>query len=258
MHDRYLPARPSDARLDIVEQELQDFSYMVSHDLAATFRHMSAFARLFLSEFDSELTNRQRTYARHVQQANQKCQSMMEQLLVFSRAQQRVLEPVRLDATAVMEAALKQFAGEAQAIGAQVVIEPLGEVYADPELLALMFRHLLSNALKFRRPVGAARIAICATTDEDYWRLRIRDNGVGVEPEYRERAFRMFQRLNREEAYPGVGAGLAICRRVAHRHGGETQFIDCDDGACVELALPHASASASSCLQEVVGASALH
>jgi signal transduction histidine kinase len=67
----------------------------------------------------------------------------------------------------------------------------------------------------------------------------VRDNGVGVEPRHREAAFAMFRRLNGGDVYPGAGAGLAICRRIARRHGGEARFVDCAEGACVEFAVPH-------------------
>jgi len=239
MHDRFLPARPSAERLDTVEQELQDFSYMVSHDLAASFRHLSAFSRLLLDEFEQTLTSRQRAYAEHLQLANTRCQLMMEQLLVFSRAQQRVLAPIQQDATLAMGLAMLKLVRDGQPLDAEVVSEPLGFVYADPDLLGLVFRHLVSNALKFRRPDAPARIEVSGDSDRSAWRLRVRDNGIGVETKHREKAFRMFQRLN-GDAFAGVGAGLALCRRVAHRHGGDVEFIDCETGACVELWLPHA------------------
>jgi len=125
-----------------------------------------------------------------------------------------------------------------QATEAEVSIELLGEVYADANLLALALNHPMDNAIKFRRPSVRPRIAVQAAPDGEFWRLRITDNGLGVEPAYREKAFGMFQRLNGEDAFPGAGAGLAICRRIARRHGGDLTFLDCDEGACVELALP--------------------
>ena len=239
MPDRFITARPSNQRLETVEQELQDFSYTVSHDLAASFRRMSAFSQLLVGEFAEDLSYRQRTYAEQVQVASTRCQLMMEQLLVFSRAQGRLLEPVRHDATLAVRLAMLQLLRDRQPVNAEVTIEPLGYVYADPDLLGLLLRHLFSNASKFRCPDQAHKIHVSAVWDRDFWRLHIRDNGLGVEPEYREQAFQMFRRLHGDDAYPGVGAGLAICRRIAHRHGGEITFLDCDDGAWVELRLPN-------------------
>jgi light-regulated signal transduction histidine kinase (bacteriophytochrome) len=233
-------AIPDRERIDAAERELQAFSYIVSHDLAASFRQVAGFSQLLLSEFGDDLTSRQQTHACHIRTATDKCQSMLEQLLVLSRVQQKVLSVQCLDATAIAQLAEFRLSAEIRAAGAEVSIVALGEVMADPHLLAQAFDSLLDNAIKFRVAGVAPRIVIQGTQDADFWRLRISDNGPGVEPAYRDKAFGMFQRLNSEDAYAGVGAGLAICRRIARRHGGDARFVDSDDGACVELALPRA------------------
>jgi light-regulated signal transduction histidine kinase (bacteriophytochrome) len=225
---------------DRVEQELQDFSYMVSHDLAASFRHVSEFSRLLLKDLGDNLTPKQQGYAKRVQFASGRCQAMMEQLLIFSRAQQRPLALARQDATLMMRIAAMQLSEEVHAAGAEVAIAPLGEVYADADLLSLAFRHLLDNAVKFRRPGVTPRVEISAAPVGLDWVLRVSDNGLGVAAEYREKAFRMFQRLQSEDAYPGVGAGLALVRRIARRHGGEARFVDQAEGACVEMVISSA------------------
>jgi light-regulated signal transduction histidine kinase (bacteriophytochrome) len=227
-----------------VGEELQEFSYIVSHDLAASFRHLAGFSRLLLGELGDDLTNRQREHAEQIRTASDKCLLMMEQLLVFSRVQQKPLEPVSLDAAPTLQLAMLQLALEVRDAGAEITVEPLGEVYADPALLTIAFRHALDNAIKFSRPGIRPRIAIQNASDEAFWRVRIADNGLGIAPEHRDRVFGMFQHLNGEEAYLGVGAGLAICRRIARRHGGEASFIDRAEGACFELALPHAAGQA--------------
>jgi light-regulated signal transduction histidine kinase (bacteriophytochrome) len=234
-HSAELDALP-DPRSAAAEQELQAFSYIVSHDLAASFRHVSEFSRLLLGELGDGLTGRQQVHADRIRAATDKCHSMMEQLLVFSRVQQKRLEPVRQDAVQTLRLAMMQTGVDAG--GSGLTIEPLGEVFADADLLTVALGSLLDNAFKFRRPGVPTRIAVRPAHDEGFWRARITDNGIGVEPAYREKAFQMFSRLNGEAAYPGVGAGLALCRRIARRHGGDVSFVDCDDGACVELALP--------------------
>jgi len=226
-----------DDRCEAAEQELRAFSYFVSHDLGAPLRHVSEFLRLLLGEL-GVLTDRQQAFADQVLSASAKSRTMMDQLVVFSRTQQKTLETVRLDASLTLQLSLLQLSEQVRAAGAELSVEPLGEVEADAELLALAFRHLLDNAIKFRRPDVRPRIVVQCVHEEDVWRMRISDDGPGVEPAHRERAFQMFQRLNGEDAFPGVGAGLAICRRIARRHGGDARFLDCAQGACVELALP--------------------
>jgi signal transduction histidine kinase len=226
-----------EARATAAEMELQAFSYIVSHDLATSFRHLSEFSRLLVRDLGEGLTGRQQSHARHIRGASDRCQLMMDRLLLFSRVQQKVLEPAQHDPTSAVLIAVTQLA-IADGSAPCVSLEPLGDVFADGELLGLVFQHLLDNAFKFRRPEGPLRIVIAAHHDSTAWRVRITDNGVGVEPALRAKAFEMFRRLNGEAAYPGVGAGLAICRRIARRHGGELEFLDCPEGACIELALP--------------------
>jgi light-regulated signal transduction histidine kinase (bacteriophytochrome) len=236
-----LPARSRQAsqeeRREAAEQELQAFSYFVCHDLSAPLRHVSEFSRLLLDEL-GVLTDRQQAFADHILAASAKSRLLLDQLLTFSRVQQKTLETACLDASLTLRLALLQLSGQVQAAGAELSVEPLGEVEADAELLALSLHHLLDNAIKFRRPGVRPRVVIQAAHDKAFWRMRIADNGIGVEPANRERAFQMFQRLNGETAFPGVGAGLTICRRIARRHGGEVGFVDHAQGACVELALP--------------------
>jgi light-regulated signal transduction histidine kinase (bacteriophytochrome) len=235
---------PAAAQLDGgVERELKEFSYIVSHDLAASFRHLAGFSQLLVGDLGGDLSSRQQGHADHIRCAADKCLAMMEQLHVFSRVQQQPLLRELRDATPAMQLSLLHLAREIRDAGAEISLEPLGEVYADQYLLTLALRCLLDNAIKFRRPGIAPSITIRATSDRTCWRLRMADNGCGVEPAGRERAFGMFQRLNGENAYPGVGAGLAICRRIARRHAGEATFLDCACGACIELALPFPGAA---------------
>jgi light-regulated signal transduction histidine kinase (bacteriophytochrome) len=220
------------------EEELQSFSYIVSHDLAASFRHVSEFSRLLLGELAEDLTVRQQSHATHIRAATDNCQAMMEQLLAYSRVQQKTLDKVWQDANTSFDLPILQLMARAAAEGAELHIEPLGEVCADTALLVLAFRLLMDNAVKFRRPDVRPRIAVRPAHDDLMWRMQITDNGIGVDPAYREKAFQMFHRLHGEDAFPGVGAGLAICRRIARRHDGGLTFLDCAEGACIELALP--------------------
>jgi light-regulated signal transduction histidine kinase (bacteriophytochrome) len=220
------------------EEELKSFSYIVCHDLAASLRHLTQFSRLLSRERGDGLSDRERVLGEHMREAGTTCEAMLQQLAAFSRVQQKPLAKVLQDATPIMWQSLLRAADRARAAGAEITVEPLGEVYADGELLAVVFDALIDNAIKFARPDVPARIAIKPAHDETTWRVRISDNGLGVEPAYREAAFQMFRRLHRQAVYPGVGAGLAISRRIARLHGGEAAFLDCAEGACVELALP--------------------
>jgi light-regulated signal transduction histidine kinase (bacteriophytochrome) len=238
-HSAQVPLGAAD-RSVALEAELRDFSYMVSHDLAASLRHVSEFSRLLTAEIGGDLTERQRTHVDYIHAAAGRCQAMMDQLLAFSRAQQAAIAPMRHDATQTMRLALRQQAS-LETSGAKVTLAPLGEVFADAKLLAIAFGHLLDNAVKFHVPGAPPQVSIAPAHDGDAWRVRITDNGMGIDPKHTERAFQMFRRLNGEADFPGVGAGLAICRRIARRHGGDVRFVECAEGACAELSLPRAA-----------------
>jgi light-regulated signal transduction histidine kinase (bacteriophytochrome) len=226
-----------DGRCAAAELELQTFSYLVSHDVAASLRQVVEFSRLLVGEAGDRVADEQSPYLAPVRAAAAKSQLMMEQLLTFSRVQQRVMNRIQQAASPALKAPLLQLAIHLGEAGGESCIAPLGEVYADTELLTHAVGQLLDNAFKFRRPDVSPRISVEVVNDAAFWRLRITDNGIGIAPAYREKAFQMFRQLNAEGAYPGVGAGLAICRRIARRHGGEAAFVDCDEGTCVELAL---------------------
>jgi len=231
------------ARADAAEQELRAFTYIVSHDLAATFRQVAGFSRLLLGELGEHGSARLQSHVAHIEAATGKCQLMMEQMLALSRVQQNPLDARTVDATSIARLAALGLSAEITDAQADVSIEPLGEIHGDPALLGQALHALLDNAIKFRVAGVAPRVVIQSVPGADASRLRIIDNGPGVAPASRERAFGMFQRLRADGAYPGVGAGLAICRRIARRHGGDARFVDTDQGACVELVLPNPPAS---------------
>jgi len=231
---------PGPSRDNPVERELEDFIYIVSHDMAASVRHVTEFSRLLINDLGDSLTPRQRSFAARVLTTGERSQEMLEQLLAFSRVQQKPLAPAPQDATHQMKIACLKLSSQIHVAHADVRLEPLGTVVADPDLLELVFHHLLDNAIKFSRPGVEPRVDVSVSETSRWWILRIADNGQGVPPEYREKAFRMFQLLHPEGVYPGQGVGLTLCRRIARRHGGDIRFIDQAAGACVEVTLPQA------------------
>jgi signal transduction histidine kinase len=200
---------------------------------------MTSFSRMIVSELGANQTERQRLYADQLRASSEQCVALLEQLMAYSQVQGRTLAMTQHDPTAAVRLCWRRLTADAQLEGAEFSVEPLGVVFADADLLSQAIATILDNAIKFRRRDVPARVAVEAAHDEEFWRMRVRDNGVGVDVRHREAAFSMFRRLNSAGAYPGVGAGLAICRRIARRHGGEAKFVDCEEGACLEFALPH-------------------
>jgi signal transduction histidine kinase len=230
-------AAPTAPEAASVEKELSEFSYIVSHDLAASCRHLAQFSELLLRDLGPVLTESQRNYAKHIQAAGQKCQAMMEQLLVFSRIQSRELNSAPHEAMQLLSSARLQLSEKVKACPAEISIDGAGVAVGDGALLIVALRELIDNALKFRKPDQACVIRVSAKQDNGRFIVRVADNGIGLPEDLHEKAFRMFWQ-RKPDASNGIGAGLAICRRVARRHGGDVRFVDQDDGCCLEFDVP--------------------
>ena len=226
------------------EAELRDFSYIVSHDLAACFRHIEAFTFLLIQDVGDGASEAQRSHSEHIRRETERCSAMMDQLLAFSRVQTRDLALAPYDGTRLMETALLQLSAEAHAVGAEVSIEPLGEQLADSDLLTMAFKAGLSNAIKFRRPDTPPRIEVRGLETPDAWIVQIIDDGIGVPLERQDKLFRMFYQDHPAGRYPGIGAGLTICRRIIRRHGGDVCFVPSDGATCLQITLPPVEAAA--------------
>jgi light-regulated signal transduction histidine kinase (bacteriophytochrome) len=230
--------RAADSRADVIERELTEFSYIVSHDLAAPCRHLSHFSQLLLRDMVGKLTDSQRTYGSQIQAAGEKCQAMLEQLTLFSRVQTCPVNCAMHDATYLARTALLQISRELREAEADVSMGTLGTVFGDDNLLTKILKELILNAIRFRQPEQPCRVRIFAETANGHWVCRVMDEGIGLDPAYYEKAFRMFWRLNPDGGAGGVGAGLAIVRRIVRRHGGEARLVPSTAGACVEVEVP--------------------
>ena len=218
-----------------VNQELEQFAYVVSHDLQAPLRGISGFSRLLRRRLtgaetqDSEAVE----YLDLVDESAKRLFRLIGDLLEYSRTGRRVMERRPVDLGEVSHEAVATLKAVLVACGGEVVVEgTLPRVLGDPVPLAQLFRNLYDNALKYMTPGQAPRITVSAApvpvpaTDgvEDLHpvlaEIRFHDNGIGIDPEYLERIFIVLQRLHTEEDYPGTGVGLSVCRKIAERHGG--------------------------------------
>jgi light-regulated signal transduction histidine kinase (bacteriophytochrome) len=221
-----------------IERELREFSYTVSHDLAAPFRHIKGFSELLLKDDAADHSPDETVYIEHIRTAAEKGARMVEQLLVYAHAQQTPLDLVKCDAMLLLDTVRLQLGDQIRHSGAEIAIGAIGEVFADQELLVQAFRQVLENAIKFRRPDVPPRVTVEPIEDPHAWKMQIIDNGIGLPTKEHEKAFLMFYRGHAEGVYPGVGAGLTIARRILRRHGGDMTFVARPSGTCLELSLP--------------------
>ncbi len=230
-------------RVSELEAELASFSYIVSHDLLTTLRHVKGFVGLLERELPAGLSERQRNFIDRINQAADTGQAQVEGLAGYSRVQQQPLRPILTPADPVLAAAWSNLGEEARRRGAELSPDPLGEVVMDPKLVTQAFERVLDNAIRFTPEHVRPLVVVKRIADPDDWVLHVSDNGVGVEQPQREKVFEMFHRLNPRDPNAGAGVGLTIARRIFRRLGGDVRLIDCASGTCVEMRLPQRASS---------------
>ncbi|ACO32632.1 MULTISPECIES: ATP-binding protein [Acidobacterium] len=211
------------AELEFTNKELEAFSYSVSHDLRAPFRHISGFAELLLIDESDKLTEKGKRYIEKITQSAQFAGVLVDSLLNFSQIARTKL--------AMRAVAMEQLVSEvwedvvSQELRGREVEFSCGHlplVEGDVNLLRQVWRNLLSNAAKYTSKRALARIEVSAHRDHQQYIFSVRDNGVGFDNRYAHKLFGAFQRLHRIEEFEGTGIGLANVRRIVARHGGQT------------------------------------
>ncbi len=209
------------AKLQDSIQSLEGVLYHVAHDLRAPLRAMQGFTTILLQNYAPQLDPTGEDYARRVADAANRMDQLIQDLLNYGRLCHQEPAGELIDLNRWLDQLLRQFAGEIEAKGASVeVTRPLPVVWANPTVLDQIFSNLFTNALKFVAPGVVPRIRFRAEARDHLARIWVEDNGIGIEPQYQERIFRVFERLHPPETYPGTGIGLAIVQKGVERLGG--------------------------------------
>ncbi len=199
--------------------ELEQFAYVVSHDLQQPLGMISSYLELLGTSVGDKLDGEARDYLDRVVRGADRMQEMVDAVLGYARVDTRGGDFGAVDLTSVLDRVVGELEEEIAAAKAAVTHDELPTVVADPAQVHQLLHNLLSNAIKFIGP-RPPRIHISAAQNNDEWQVSVRDNGIGLEPNAAERIFVMFQRLHTQDEYPGTGIGLAICKRIVERHGG--------------------------------------
>jgi PAS domain S-box-containing protein len=224
-------------------EELRQFASVASHDLQEPLRMVAGYTRLLAQRYSGQLDEEADQFIKYAVAGVSRMQHLIEDLLSYSRIQSHghEFEPVQtLDTLEWALSNLESLVGE---VGATVTHDVLPEVNADPTQLGQLFQNLLSNALKFSDHKDA-RIHVGVERRPDEWIFNVRDNGIGLDPQYGSRIFEIFQRLHPHDEYEGTGIGLAICKRIVERHGGRIWVESMPgEGATFFFALPDSAGS---------------
>jgi signal transduction histidine kinase len=202
---------------------LDQFASIASHDLQEPLRKVRTFTERVTATEGEALSERGRDYLQRAGASAERMQRLIEDLLKFSRVSSESRPFVPVDLAQVAQEVLEDLEEPVQASGASVRVGALPTISADAPQMRQLLQNLLSNALKFRREGVRPEIGISAVTDEGWVKLIVQDNGIGFDPQYAQRIFRVFERLHGRSGYPGTGIGLALCLKIAERHGGTVQ-----------------------------------
>jgi len=220
-------------------KELEAFSYSVSHDLRAPFRHIVGYSELLKKQEASEMSEKGKRYVDTIIEAAYTAGTLVDNLLRFSHMGRTALKPRPVDVARLVDEVRQKLMAQQGERRIQWIVGDLPPMTADPVLIRLVFENLLDNAVKYTRTREKARIEIGSRRQDGETIYFVRDNGVGFDMKYIDKLFGVFQRLHRMEEFEGTGIGLANVRRIVERHGGRAWAEGAlDKGATFSIALP--------------------
>lgn len=218
-------------RLEQSNRELQDFASVASHDLQEPLRKIQAFGDRLKAKHGTFLNEEGRDYLDRMQNAAGRMQSLINDLLMYSRVTTKAQPFVLIDLTRVVREVLSDLEVRIEQAGGQVDLNDLPKVIADPVQMRQLFQNLIGNALKYHRPGHSPTVKVyaervggserrTAADGTESWQIMVEDNGIGFDEKYLDRIFTPFQRLHSRSEYEGTGMGLAVCRKIVERHSG--------------------------------------
>ncbi|MGW4519469.1 sensor histidine kinase [Amycolatopsis sp. NPDC004378] len=222
--------------------DLEQFAYVASHDLQEPLRKVASFCQLLQRRYSGLLDERGEQYIEYAVDGAKRMQVLINDLLAFSRVGRNPGKHVVVEAGRLVDDALANLEVALSLSGGKVERGDLPEVRVEQALMTAVFQNLIGNALKFKGETPP-EVRVTAERDGDDWVFSVSDNGIGIDAEYAERVFALFQRLHTRSAYPGTGIGLALCRRIVEYHGGRIWLDTEAAGTTFRFTLPAAEDS---------------
>ena len=209
--------------LERSNSELEQFAYVASHDLQEPLRMVSSYTQLLAQRFEGQLDDKAKKFINYAVDGAVRMQQLINDLLAYSRVNTQGKPAEMIDSHSILGDALRNLSAAIEENRAIVMNDDLPVVRADATQLSQLFQNLIGNAIKFRGvSFPCIRISACDLGSE--WCFSVKDNGIGIEAQYADKVFVIFQRLHTRQEYRGTGIGLAICKRIVERHGGRIWF----------------------------------
>lgn len=201
-------------------KELQQFAYVASHDLQEPLRMVTSFTQLLERRYRGNLDDDADDFINYIVEGAKRMQNLIDDLLTYSRVTTQAEVFKTVDMEEVLKFSIANLKVLVDENDAKITHDPLPTITADMSQMIQLFQNLIGNAIKFHGSEPPI-IHISAQRDGETWIFSIEDNGIGIEPHHRERIFRVFQRLNKRDDYPGTGIGLSVCEKIIQRHYGK-------------------------------------
>ena len=225
-------------KLQQSNRELEDFAYVASHDLQEPLRKIQAFGDRLKARYAEALTNEGIDYLNRMQSAAGRMQSLINDLLVFSRITTKAQPFAPVDLGVIAREVVHDLEVRIHQSGGEVVLGELPTIDADALQMRQLLQNLVGNGLKFHKPDVPPRVEVSGNVNGNA-QIVVSDNGIGFDEKYADRIFTMFERLHGRTAYEGTGIGLAICRKIAQRHGGDVRaYSSPGEGARFVVTMP--------------------
>ena len=226
--------------LERSNRDLEQFAYVASHDLQEPLRKVASFTQLLKKRYGGELDDRADQYIDFAVDGAKRMQRLIQDLLGFSRVGRTGNERVDVDLERELEGVLEDLSEKVAETGASITHDPLPVVVGERALLHQLLANLVGNALKFRDPDRPPAVHLGVLARDTHWEISVEDNGIGIDPQYAERVFVIFQRLHAKDVYEGTGIGLALCKRIVEYHGGRIWIEPREGGTTIRFTLAHA------------------
>ncbi|GAA3757971.1 sensor histidine kinase [Micromonospora maritima] len=220
-------------------RDLEQFAYVASHDLQEPLRKVASFCQLLQRRYAGQLDERADQYIAFAVDGAQRMQRLINDLLAFSRIGRLTTGFTEVDLNKVMGDVAGQTEAARQYADAELTWDEMPTIRGEEPLLTNLLANLVSNSVKFRRPDVTPKVHVSARLVDGEWEISCRDNGIGIEPEFADKIFVIFQRLHSKDAYPGTGIGLAIVKKIVEYHGGRV-WVDtgAEEGTTIRFTLP--------------------